>query len=873
MLHRKIVKEKEWNDLTRDLELLKNTVSSATQFVREIEKGNLDVSIDENGIASELSSSLISMRDQMKSFSLAEKERSWVNEGLAKFVEILRSRNNDTLKSLSDSILQNLVSYLRANQGALFLVNDDDPNDIHLELTACYAYERKKFLEKKLRLGEGLAGQVVLEKATIYMTQIPEDFVKITSGLGEATPRNILIVPLKLDEQVYGVVEIASFNVLKSYQIDFVEKLGESIASTIAGVRANDRTRALLTETQSQAEEMRAQEEEMRQNMEELSSTQEEMQRILNEVQSHERFTKGILDSSSDMIVTIDRDLKVINYNKVLYDNFRKLGVIVEKGFDINNLVKPEERHRHNEAYRQAFEGKQVSLNEHYVYDSLDQYIVFVFTPIRDDKGEINAVSIFAKDVTEITTIKNKVEDSERYLRDLMDVSSDPTMTIDRDYKLLLFNKPYQDSFKKSGIPIEVGFNVLDIFSEDVRREKKKVYDRVFEGEVYESTDHLTTGGLDNYYQTKHAPIYDRNGNINSIAIIAKDVTEVTKAHNLAQQQNEELKAQEEELRQNMEELAATQEEMSRVLTEVQRSEAFIRSLINASNDSIVTLDKEFRITNFNKTFGNTYKDLSIKLEKGIPIRDLLPSVDAAIRYEGYYKRAFAGETFRITDQYNFGSITAHYDVNYVPIPNQEGRIDSIAIFTRDITELITAKETAETSLREARQYAEELKAQEEELRQNMEELSATQEVVNRQFIESEKMRQELQLREMVLGHTTLLSESDLFGTITYVNDKLCDLAKYTREELMGKPHTILRHPDMPKQLFKKLWTALKAGEEFRGIIKNRKKDGTHYWVDATLMPVKDAEGKVYKYVSSRYHIENDKHAEELFEAQMKKLK
>lgn len=868
MLNRKLVSEKEWRDTTRHLQLLTDTVTHATQFIREIEKGNLDVTLESDGMDSELNASLISMRDQMKNFSLAEQERSWVNEGLAKFVEILRSRNNDTLKRLSDSILQSLVTYLKANQGALFLVNDDDPKNTFLEMMACYAYDRKKYLEKTLSLGEGITGQAVLEKGTIYMTDIPKDFIKITSGLGEAVPRNILVVPLKLDDKVYGVVEIASFNLIKGYQIEFVEKLGESIASTIAGVRANDRTKALLQETQSQAEEMRSQEEEMRQNMEELSSTQEEMQRILNEVQNHERFTKGILDSSSDMIVTIDRKYKVTNFNKALYENFKQVGFHVENGFDITNLVKPEDRARHIEKYEEAFSGKQVSLQEHYVFEGMDQFIVFVFTPIRNEKNEIHAVSIFAKDITEITRIKNKIEESEKYLSDLLNVSTDPTMTIDRDYKLVLFNKHYQDSFTRMGIPIAVGFNVLDIFGDEAAiAEKKKLYDRVFKGEVVEVTEHLTTGGLDHYYQTKHAPIYDSHGKINTIAIIAKDVTEVTKARNVAQQQNEELKAQEEELRQNMEELSSTQEEMNRVLLEVQRNEAFVTGLINASNDSIITLDKNLCILNFNEAFKAAYHGQDIVIEKGLPIRKLVAAEDAD-RYEAAYKRAFNGETFSATEHYNFGGIAKYFDINYVPLRDAEDKVYAIAIFTSDITNLMVAKQKAEELLHESQQQTEELKAQEEELRQNMEELAATQEAINQQYIESEKVRQQLEVREMVLGITTILSESDLYGTITYVNDKLCEVSQYSREELIGQPHSIFRHPDMPKELFKKLWNALKAGKTFRAVVKNKKKDGTHYWVDATFMPVRNEEGKVYKYISSRYHIENDKYAADLFEKQ-----
>lgn len=870
MLRRKIVKEKEWLDLTQNFESLKTMVANATQFVREIEKGNLDVILEDTVTASDLSTSLISMRDQMKNFSLAEQERSWVNEGLARFVEILRSRNNDTLKRLSDNILQSLVTYLKANQGALFLLNDDDPNNIFLEMAACYAYDRKKYIDKKVGLGEGLVGQAILEKDTIYMTDIPADFIKITSGLGEALPRNLLIVPLKLEDKVYGVVEIASFHVLKPYQIEFVEKLGESIASTVAGVRANDRTRTLLEETQSQAEELRAQEEEMRQNMEELSSTQEEMQRILNEVQNHERFTKGILDSASDMIVTIDRNYKVTSYNKAFSDNFGRMGVFVEKGFDITNLVKPEDRPRHIEKYEQAFNGKQGSLHERYVFEDMDQYIVFVFTPIRNEKNEIHAISIFAKDVTEITTIKNKVEESEKYLSDLLNVSSDPIMTIDREHKLVKFNKNYQESFRKMGIPIEEGYNILNIFeTEEAKAEKKKLYGRSFQGEVVEITEHLNTGGLDHYYQTKHAPIYDGKGNVNTIAIWAKDITEVTKARLEAQEQAEQLRAQEEELRQNMEELSAIQEEMQAVLKEVQRNEAFITGLMNASRDSILTLDKEFKILNCNDAFRASYNTQDITIEKGLPIRKLSATKEDADRYEALYKRAFTGETFSTTEHYTFGDITAYFDVDFVPLRDAEGKVYAIAIFTRDITEMMVSKQKAEELARESQEQTEQLRAQEEELRQNMEELAATQDAMNQQYEASDKVRKELELRELVLGVTTILSESDLFGTITYVNDKLCQVSQYSREELIGKPHSIFRHPDMPKELFKKMWIELKAGREFRGIIKNKKKDGTHYWVDATIMPVKDEQGQVIKYVSARYHIENDSHAAERYEAQL----
>jgi GAF domain-containing protein len=134
-------------------------------------------------------------------------------------------------------------------------------------------------VNKQIAVGEGLLGQAYLEKDTIYLTDIPAGYLQITSGLGEANPACLLIVPLKTQDSVEGVLEIASFREFEDHEIAFVEKLAESIAAAIASVRINERTQNLLQEARQQAEELRSQEEEMRQNMEELVATQEEMKR------------------------------------------------------------------------------------------------------------------------------------------------------------------------------------------------------------------------------------------------------------------------------------------------------------------------------------------------------------------------------------------------------------------------------------------------------------------------------------------------------------------------------------------------------------------------------------------------------------------
>jgi PAS domain S-box-containing protein len=189
--------------------------------------------------------------------------------------------------------------------------------------------------------------------------------------------------------------------------------------------------------------------------------------------------------------------------------------------------------------------------------------------------------------------------------------------------------------------------------------------------------------------------------------------------------------------------------------------------------------------------------------------------------------------------------------------------------------------------LEETQVQAEQMRAQEEEMRQNMEELSATQEEMHRAQRRSEEalkemkakeenlsgIKNDLEIREKIFAMTTLLSEADVFGNITYVNDKLCEISKLTREELLGKPHSVFRHEDMPKELFKKLWQTIKNGDVFKTVLKNKAKDGSHYWVDTTIMPVENERGEIVKYIGSAYFIEDTDLAIMLYNRQSERMK
>ncbi len=178
---------------------------------------------------------------QIKSYDQQEAIRRWEAEGVALFSNLVRTAS--TLKELCDVVLPQIIKYLEANQGGLFVLNEQKDA---LILYSSYAYNRKKFLDKEIKIGEGLIGQTYLEKELVYITEIPEGYIYITSGMGDAEPNALVIVPLINNEQVEAVLEIANFKKFTSYEQQFLLKIGETIASAIHAIKTTENTQRLL---------------------------------------------------------------------------------------------------------------------------------------------------------------------------------------------------------------------------------------------------------------------------------------------------------------------------------------------------------------------------------------------------------------------------------------------------------------------------------------------------------------------------------------------------------------------------------------------------------------------------------------------------
>jgi len=409
------------NDEIAEIAESVNTVidglNSTAIFASEIGNGNLDAEfkiLSDNDV---LGNSLLEMRESLKNAEEEEKKRkieddkqNWTTHGIAKFAEIQRNYNND-LKELSFQIVSNLITYIDANQGAIYVLDDTDNDSIYYKLTSAVAFGRKKLMDDKYKPGESLVGRCAHEKKTIYLLEVPEDYVNITSGLGKANPRCMLLVPLILNDVVFGVIELASFHKFEDFQISFLEKLGESIASTISSVKVNEKTARLLEQAQQQGEELAAQEEEMRQNLEELQATQEESQR-------REMEMAGIIGAINNATYVMEYDMECViqSVNDAFIEIYgiprdKMLGkkysdFIVNEEFDLN---------KYNEMWADLKFGKIVKQTESIRSHGKVHWVSATYTPIMDAEGIPHKVMNVSINITEN---KNQEEEVRRLLQD-----------------------------------------------------------------------------------------------------------------------------------------------------------------------------------------------------------------------------------------------------------------------------------------------------------------------------------------------------------------------------------------------------------------------------------------------------------------------
>ena len=216
------------------------------------------------------------------------KEENWINEALAEFNEVLRTEiDYEDIDKSYFPVLKTIIKLTKANQGGLFIKNKDE-NGEYLELVSSYAYDIKRTQKLKIDAGDGILGSIIYEKKPIYLDNLPENYVSITSGIGEATPKYLFIQPFLVGHEVVGAVELASFNQFLNYHQNFLLRVAENLSSVLASLQGQEEMKLLLRHSQNQRESLALQEEELRQNLEELQATQEDILKKEREIHNFE---------------------------------------------------------------------------------------------------------------------------------------------------------------------------------------------------------------------------------------------------------------------------------------------------------------------------------------------------------------------------------------------------------------------------------------------------------------------------------------------------------------------------------------------------------------------------------------------------------
>ncbi len=336
----------EFENIYEKLYKISETIERKNEFTKNIINGDFKSKLITAGNNDVLGNSLIELNNNLNlkeenAYNLknADDILDWKTHGLAKFGEVMR-RNTENLQNLSKEVIRNLIEYVNAVQGGFYIYNNENQNNVFLELTAYYAFGKEKIANQQINLHEGLIGTCAVERNKFYFEEIPDNYIYMTSGFGQAKPKSLIILPLTIDKIVYGVIELSSLNPLKDYEIDFLEKLAEDIAITVSYVKINDETARFLKMSERQTRKL-------------LRKQHELLEQIKAEEEKYEVLNKKIL--KKEQIVMIKDELinektrEILRLNKIIRERDTEIEKIKEDfrnlqftGDDFFNKVKKE---------------------------------------------------------------------------------------------------------------------------------------------------------------------------------------------------------------------------------------------------------------------------------------------------------------------------------------------------------------------------------------------------------------------------------------------------------------------------------------------------------------------------------------------------
>lgn len=523
----------EIGDMALILDGYVSSLKNTANFAKQIGEGDFKADFKPISDEDTLGNSLINMRNSIQETEIRDKERNWIVTGVAEIGEVLRS--NDNLEQLGDEILMYVTKKINAIQGAFYVLNDDDTDNLFLEMKSSYAYNKKKYLQASFKFAEGLVGQAAIEQDTLLRTEIPYDYISVTSGLlGDQRPSSILIVPLITDEKVYGILEFAGFHKFDPSQVKFVEEISIIIARTVFNIKINERTRKLLAESQTMSQELQEQQEVLRQNAEEMEATQEELKRTnqrledqIEEVNRTQKRMQLLLENASEVITIFEKD-GIIRYISPSVEKI--LGYKQDDLVDTTEIDKihPDSKDEVHEQFLYLVDHPEESITmQHQYLNSSGEYVWVEVTGTNQlEDPAIQGIIFNTRDITE----RRRAEQEERMrskMQALSENSLDLITRIDNEGKFFYVNPMIEQyTGKKPSEVIQKGLFEADIEPKIVEAWSvllEKV--RTLNEKVSEEVDFPSKMG-DRVMQVNAIPEYDHEKVLESVLVVSHDITD-----------------------------------------------------------------------------------------------------------------------------------------------------------------------------------------------------------------------------------------------------------------------------------------------------------------------------------------------------------
>lgn len=463
-------KEEEKRKFENTINKLNDRINRNADFAKRIGEGDYTSPFVTSGDDDALGKSLLLMRDNLLLNTRKESEQSWIAAGKEVISNVLRIHNK--IDNLAYDTLVKLINYINALQGAFYLYDEDKEV---LTNIATYAYNRQKYINQEFKIGQGLIGECAYEMDLIYRTEVPDDYITITSGiLGERKPKSILIVPLVSDEKLEGIIEFAFLlDELPDLTLNFMKELGEIIARTIFNLRVNEKTERLLEESREMTAELQENEEQLRQGAEEMRATQEELQKSneklgtqIIEVENAQKRLHSLLENASEVIFIYDEALKLSYISPSVTSILGFTPEEMMKGKDFDRLTRKGETELRN-MFQQLLVNSVDSITIQYTYMKKDGQKIFLETTGKNllNDSAINGIILNAQDITE----RKRAEKEERMKSKMQSLSENSLDMIIRlnTYGMFFYANPIVEDYLGVKINDTLNKTINDIIIPD----------------------------------------------------------------------------------------------------------------------------------------------------------------------------------------------------------------------------------------------------------------------------------------------------------------------------------------------------------------------------------------------------------------------